>query len=404
MDSFVLPNGIRIIHQPVASDVAYCGLMVNTGSRDEAESEFGMAHFIEHAMFKGTKKRSPRQIIDRMENIGGELNAYTTKEETAVYCAMLTPYFERGMELMADMLFDSVFPQAELGKELTVVLEEIDTYNDSPSELIYDDFEAVIYDGHALGHPILGFAETIGTFNTAALQHFVATKYNTDEMVFFSQGNIPFEKIIRWSEKYLACVPAKHRTFRRSVPAVIPARKAVFSKDTHQTHFMCGSRAYDLHHPKRLGMYLLNNILGGPGMNSLLNLSLRERLGLVYTVESTYTPLSDTGFWTVYFGCDTAQQDRCERLVYNELRRLCDKLLSEVALRKYKQQLRGQMAIAAENRESNVLGMAKSFLHLGYAATWQETYKQVEQISAMELQEIANEVFDEKNISVLTYE
>ena len=162
MDSFVLPNGIRIIHQPVASDVAYCGLMVNTGSRDEAESEFGMAHFIEHAMFKGTKKRSPRQIIDRMENIGGELNAYTTKEETAVYCAMLTPYFERGMELMADMVFDSVFPQAELDKELTVVLEEIDTYNDSPSELIYDDFEAVIYDGHALGHPILGFAETIG--------------------------------------------------------------------------------------------------------------------------------------------------------------------------------------------------------------------------------------------------
>lgn len=399
-----MPNGIRIIHQPVLSDVAYCGLMVNTGSRDETEPEFGMAHFIEHAMFKGTAKRSPRQIIDRMENIGGELNAYTTKEETAVYCAMLTPYFERGMELIADMVFGSVFPQPELDKELTVVLEEIDTYNDSPSELIYDDFEAVLYEGHALGHPILGFAETIEHFHTDDLRNFVDSKYNTDEMVFFSQGNIPFDKIIRWGEKYLGCIPARRRTFRRSLPAVIPPRKAVFSKETHQTHFMCGARAYDLHHPKRLGMYLLNNILGGPGMNSLLNLSLRERRGLVYTVESSYTPLTDTGFWTVYFGCDTAQQGRCERLVYSELRKLRENPLGEAALRKYKNQLRGQMAIAAENRENNVLGMAKSFLHLGYAATWQEIYGQVEQISALELQEIANEVFDEKNISVLTYE
>lgn len=404
MDSFVLPNGIRIIHQSVVSDVAYCGLMVNTGSRDEAEPEFGMAHFIEHAMFKGTKKRSPRQIIDRMENIGGELNAYTTKEETAVYCAMLTPYVERGMELIADMVFNSVFPQSELDKELTVVQEEIDTYNDSPSELIYDDFEAVIYDGHALGHPILGVAETIEHFHTDALRKFVDSKYNTDEMVFFSQGNIPFGKIVRWGEKYLGSIPSSCREFRRPVPDVVPARRVSFDKDTHQTHFMCGASAYDLHHSKRLGMYLLNNILGGPGMNSLLNLSLRERRGLVYTVESNYTPLTDTGFWTVYFGCDTAQRAQCEHLVYSELKKLRDMPLSETALRKYKCQLRGQMAIAAENRENSVLGMAKSFLHLGIAHTWQETFAQIERVSALELQEIANEVFDERNISVLTYE
>lgn len=404
MDSFTLPNGIRIIHELTSSDVAYCGLMMNTGSRDETEAEQGMAHFIEHTVFKGTEHRSSNQIINRLENIGGELNAYTTKEETVVYAAFLSKYFSRAMELISDMVFHSTFPQAEIDKELVVILDEIESYNDSPSELIYDDFESVLYGSHSFGHAILGEAKTIKKIKTANALKFIRQKYNTDEMVFFSQGNISFKQIMRWAEKYLGNIPCNERNFLRTAPTEYTAKRAQYKKETHQTHYMCGNIAYDLHHNKRLGLYLLNNILGGSGMNSLLNLSLRERNGLVYNVESSYTPFSDTGYWSVYFGCDTENRHKCENLVYKELRKLREQKIADATLHKYKLQLCGQMAISAENQENNVLSMAKSYLHFNKATPWQTTFAKIEKITATELQDIANEIFDDKNISVLTYE
>lgn len=398
-----LPNGIRLIHKPDNSEVTYCGLAINAGSRDESEQELGMAHFVEHMLFKGTTKRRSGHIINRLEHVGGELNAFTSKEETVVYAAVLNAHFERAMELISDIVLHSTFPQKEIEKEVVIILDEIQSYNDSPSELIYDDFEELLFAHHPIGHNILGKSELLEKYTTADAVNFIQKQYQPNEMVFFSTGNQNFKQLVRWAEKYLQTDKADNPTTNRVAPdSYVPVRCEI-SKNTHQVHFMAGNRAYDLYHPNRLGMYLLNNILGGPGMNSLLNLSLREKHGLVYNVDSSYQPFTDTGMWCVYFGCDTENASRCEQLVYAELQKLREQPLKESALKKYKLQLMGQMAIANEQKENLALSLGKSFMRYGKIDDLETIHQKIEAITAEKLQEIANEIFNPEKMSVLKY-
>lgn len=401
--TYTLSNGLRIIHKPDNGAVSYCGIVINTGTRDELESEQGMAHFIEHLLFKGTSKRRSGHIINRLEHVGGELNAYTSKEETVVFATVLNEHFERAMELVADITLHSVFPQKEIDKEVVIILDEIQSYNDNPSELIFDDFEEMIFAHHPIGNNILGKAELLEQYTTADAINFVNKHYFPEQMVFFVLGDLNFKQLIRWAEKYLQTNHTTKRVSERFSPtAYTPSRREV-EKNTHQVHFMLGNRAYNLHHSNRMGMYLLNNILGGPGMNSLLNLSLREKHGLVYNVESNYQPFTDTGMWSVYFGCDVENAARCEQLVYNELQKLREQPISENALKKYKLQLMGQMAIANEQKENLALGLGKSFLRYGQIADLETIRKRIESITSEQLQNIAIEVFDVEQLSVLKY-
>ncbi len=401
--TYTLSNGLRIIFKPDNAAVSYCGLVINTGSRDEEENEHGMAHFIEHMLFKGTAKRRSGHIINRLENVGGELNAYTSKEETVVYATVLTEYFERAMELIADITLHSVFPQKEIDKEVVIILDEIQSYNDSPSELIYDDFEELIFARHTIGHNILGEPELLRKYKTADAFNFVKKHYKPDEMVFLAMGDLNFERLKRWAEKYFRTENAEKRILNRQAPLdYVPAHVEI-EKNTHQVHCMIGNRAYDLYHPKRLGMYLLNNILGGPGMNSLLNLSLREKHGLVYNVESSFQPFTDTGMWSVYFGCDVENAQKCEQLVYNELQKLREQLIPDSALKKYKLQLMGQLAISMEQKENLALSLGKSYLRYGNIESMEEMKQKLDQITSADLKEIAAEIFAPDKLSVLRY-
>jgi predicted Zn-dependent peptidase len=396
-------NGIRLIYKPDVSAVTYCGMIMNTGSRDENEQEQGMAHFVEHLLFKGTEKRRSGHIINRLEDVGGELNAYTSKEETVVFATVLNEYSERAIELIADVVLHSTFPQKELDKELVIVLDEIQSYHDNPSELIFDDFEEMIFANHPLGHNILGRTELLEKYTSEDAIAFVKQQYHPKEMLFFVLGNLDFKKLIRWGEKYFQTTTLDPLCKDRFSPTTYNPTRQEISKNTHQVHFMLGNRCYDLHHPNRLAMYLLNNILGGPGMNSLLNLSLREKHGLVYNVESNYQPFTDTGMWSVYFGCDTENAKRCEQLIYQSLQKLREQTIPENSLKKYKLQLMGQMAIATEQKENLALSLGKSFLRYGKIDELESIRLRIEAITPEQLKVIANEVFNPEMLSTLKY-
>ncbi len=401
-----LKNGLRIVHRHTSSPVAYLGLMVGAGTRDEDPKQNGMAHYIEHTVFKGTQHRTARQIINRIENIGGDINAYTTKEETTYYAATLVEYFSRTMELLADMVMCPTFPKKEIEKEREVIFDEIQSYNDSPSELIYDDFENLIFSGHPLQMPILGTKKTLRSLNQKKALYFLQENYTPQRMVFFSIGNLPFCRVIHYAEKYLEYYqPQSTLGSSRQAPTTLErGATATYHKHTHQTHVMLGTRAYPIGHENQLGLYFLNNIIGGSGMNSLLNLALREQRGLVYTIESNYTPLSDTGYWATYFASEAQDIDQCLSLIYKQLATLREKPLSDTTFRKYLRQLLGQMAIAAENPENNALTMAKSVLYKNTASPWQDVYAHVAQFTPADLYRIGNELFEEKNISTLLYQ
>jgi len=398
-----LENGMRVLLKPDNSTVSYCGIAVNTGSRDELQNEFGMAHFIEHMLFKGTAKRRSAHIINRLEHVGGELNAFTSKEETVIYAAVLREYTERAIELIADITLHSTFPQPEIDKEVVIILDEIQSYKDSPSELIYDDIEDLLFGEHQLGHNILGKPEVLQSMTTEKALAYVNRQYLPHEMVFFVTGNFEFKQIVRWAEKHLNVPKVDAEPLLRTSNLNYTPTKKVIDRNTHQVHFMLGNIAYNLTHPNRMGLYLLTNILGGPGMNSLLNLSLREKHGLVYNVESNFQPFTDTGMWTVYFGCDPDNSQRCEELVYSELAKLREKKISESALKKYKLQLKGQMAIASEIKENMALSMGKSFLRFDKIDSLDVTHKRIQSITSDELYEIANEIFNPEQFSVLIY-
>lgn len=398
-----LSNGLRIIHLPSLSSVSYCGFAVHAGTRDEATDEQGMAHFIEHMLFKGTSKRKAWHILNRMELVGGELNAYTTKEETFVYSVFLSQDFQRAVELMSDLLFHSIFPEKAIERERDVILDEINSYKDSPSELIYDEFENMVFAGHPIGKNILGTPESLELFDTDKCLSFMNRLYIPSNIVFFSSGSTPFDKVFRYAEKYMSDTSRGGVQLPRHSPVPVAPSMQIIHHDTYQTHVMIGSIAYNLYDKHRDSLFFLNNILGGPGMNNRLNVSLREKNGLVYDIESNVTNYTDTGLFTVYFGCDPKNEDRCTSLVLTELKKLRENKLTHSQMEKARKQLTGQVAIAAENREGSILNVAKSYLHFNKYEEETELFKRINAITSDDLLITANEIFDESKLYHLVF-
>lgn len=448
-NTYTLDNGLRIIHLPSDSKVVYCGYQINAGTRNEEPGEEGLAHFCEHVTFKGTERRKAWHILNCLESVGGDLNAYTNKEGTVYYSAILKEHIARAVDLLTDIVFHSVYPQAEIDKEVEVICDEIESYNDSPAELIYDEFENIIFKGSPLGHNILGTAEQVRSFKTEDALRFTRKLYRPDNAIFFAYGDIDFKKLVKLIRKALADddsgkvaenaansvgklaeekLPQISQitqisgdensiTTEKSVSSVksvgpenypsvgkeIAGQTIVMQKNTHQAHVMIGTRAYDVNDSRRMPLYLLNNILGGPGMNAKLNLALREHNGLVYTVESTMVAYGDTGIWSIYFGCDEHDVKRCLRLVRKELDKFMQKPLSEAQLKAAKKQIKGQVGVACDNRENFTLDFGKSFLHYGWEKNVDRLYKQVDEITAEQIQAVAQELFDKDRLTTLIF-
>ena len=448
-NTYTLDNGLRIIHLPSDSKVVYCGYQINAGTRNEEPGEEGLAHFCEHVTFKGTERRKAWHILNCLESVGGDLNAYTNKEGTVYYSAILKEHIARAVDLLTDIVFNSVYPQAEIDKEIEVICDEIESYNDSPAELIYDEFENIIFKGSPLGHNILGTAEQVRSFKTEDALRFTRKLYRPDNAIFFAYGDIDFKKLVKLIRKALADddsgkvaenaansvgklaeekLPQISQitqisgdensiTTEKSVSSVksvgpenypsvgkeIAGQTIVMQKNTHQAHVMIGTRAYDVNDSRRMPLYLLNNMLGGPGMNAKLNLALREHNGLVYTVESTMVAYGDTGIWSIYFGCDEHDVKRCLRLVRKELDKFMQKPLSEAQLKAAKKQIKGQVGVACDNRENFALDFGKSFLHYGWGENVDRLYKQVDEITAEQIQAVAQELFDKDRLTTLIF-
>ncbi|WP_165042031.1 pitrilysin family protein [Dysgonomonas sp. ZJ709] len=401
--SHILSNGLRIVHKPMEGNVSYCGFIVNAGTRDEESDEYGMAHFVEHMLFKGTKKRRSHHIINRMEHVGGELNAYTNKEETVIYSIFLEEHFGRAFELLSDLVFHSEFPQSEIEKEVEVIIDEIHSYEDSPSELIFDEFEDLVFKDSDIGHNILGDPDQLIGFDTTKAKSFVNKHYIPSNVVFFSMGKTDFKKIIYWAEKYLSDLTFSEYGGHRLTPKIISPINKADNKDTSQVHALIGGRSYPILDPKRRTLHLLNNILGGPGMNSRLNISLREKRGYVYNVDSSATAYSDTGILSIYFGCDKKNANKCIDLIHRELKKLRDIKLTTSQLAIAKKQLIGQIGVSSDNHENLALTLGKSFLYYNHINTLEESFSRIEAITSSQLQEVANEIFDENRLFSLIY-
>lgn len=440
-NTYTLDNGLRIIHLPSDSKVVYCGYQINAGTRNEEPGEEGLAHFCEHVTFKGTERRKAWHILNCLESVGGDLNAYTNKEGTVYYSAILKEHIARAVDLLTDIVFHSVYPQAEIDKEVEVICDEIESYNDSPAELIYDEFENIIFKGSPLGHNILGTAEQVRSFKTEDALRFTRKLYRPDNAIFFAYGDIDFKKLVKLIRKALAdddsgkvaenaansvgklaeeklpqisqitqisgdensITTEKSVSSVKSVGKEIAGQTIVMQKNTHQAHVMIGTRAYDVNDSRRMPLYLLNNMLGGPGMNAKLNLALREHNGLVYTVESTMVAYGDTGIWSIYFGCDEHDVKRCLRLVRKELDKFMQKPLSEAQLKAAKKQIKGQVGVACDNRENFALDFGKSFLHYGWEKNVDRLYEQVDEITAEQIQAVAQELFDKDRLTTLIF-
>lgn len=406
-NTVTLPNGLRIIHRQSLSPVVYCGYEINAGTRHEQPGEEGMAHFCEHATFKGTARRRALQIINCLESVGGDLNAFTNKEETVYYAAILKDHFARAVDLLTDMVFHSTYPQAELDKEIEVVCDEIESYNDSPAELIYDEFENLVFSGHPLGHNILGRPEQLRTYRSEDARLFTSRHYRPENAVFFAYGDLDFKRLVGLLRKATRDFPERKPsvdcdTAQPPLPEYEP-REVVTDRGTHQAHVMIGARAYSAHDDRRMALYLLNNILGGPGMNARLNLSLRERHGLVYTVESTMVSYSDTGIWCVYFGCDPHDTDRCRRLVRRELDRVMERPLTAAQLNAAKKQIKGQIAVACDNRENFALDFGKSYLHYGWEKDISTQFEHIDALTAEQIQHVARLTFAPERLTTLIF-
>ncbi len=422
-NTYTLDNGLRLIHLPSASQVVWCGYDLAVGSRNEESGEEGLAHFCEHMTFKGTERRSALQVINDLERVGGELNAFTNKEDTVFYAAVTKDHFMKAVDLLTDIVFHSQYPQHEIDKEVEVICDEIESYNDSPSELIYDEFENLIFQGHPLGHNILGRADLLRTYSTADALRFTHRHYRPDNAVFFVYGDVDFKRLcerftvysLRFTDDYtigrgseglagISSVNCKPSTVNNK-PSTVNCKPSTVNKEigSHQAHVMTGCRAYPFNDPRRMTLYLLNNILGGPGMNARLNLSLRERHGLVYTVESSMTAYSDMGVWSVYFGCDHHDVNRCLRLVRQELDRMMLRPLSASQLSAAKRQLKGQLAIACDNREQFAIDFGRSYLHHGHERDLDSLFARIDAVRAEDIQQVAGELFPADNLTTLIF-
>ena len=401
---FTLKNGIRIIHKEIKnSEVSHCGLLINAGSRDESKDEQGLAHFIEHTIFKGTKKRKAFHILNRLDAVGGELNAYTSKEVTCVYASFLNIYHERAIELLADITFSSTFPEKEIAKEKDVIIDEINSYLDNPCEQIYDDFEEQIFAPHPIGRNILGTIESLKKINRKNLIDFISKHYATDRMVFSFVGNISAQSMKQLAEKHFSPIPGNISTFKRKLfSSYHPSQKSV-KKSTYQAHRIIGNIAYSRKHKNRTGLILLNNLLGGPAMNSRLNLAIREKYGFTYNLESNYSAYTDTGIFNIYLGTDNQHLEKTDQLLKKELSKLKDVKLGTLQLHSAKMQLTGQIALAQESKAGFMLAIGKSLLLHDRVESLPEIYAKIEALTAENLLEIANEIFDEKQLSTLTF-
>lgn len=399
-----LPNGIRIVHRQTGGNVAHCGIAINAGARDELPEENGIAHFIEHILFKGTKSRKAYHILSRMENVGGDLNAYTAKEETFIYASFMSRYYERSIELFSDILFNATLPEKEIQKEKDVVLDEINSYKDAPAELVFDEFETLLYKGHPIGGSILGSPETVNNLTRTDMLRFIKRHYTPDKMVISSIGNIQMEKLVALAARYFGeLLPANNgASIRLPFNTYMPSQLTE-SKSNFQVHCVLGNIAYDLKNEKRSALALVTNMLGGPGMNSRLNLNIRERYGYCYNIEAHYQPFSDTGYFNIYIGADNGYLDKSIQLIYKELKALREKPLGALQLQRAKQQIIGQIAISLESKLNEMLSAGKSHLFFDDVETFENIIAKVEAITAKDLQEVANEIFVPDQFSMLTY-
>jgi predicted Zn-dependent peptidase len=403
--TYTFENGLRLMQIPSPTQVAYCGISIDAGTRDEEPGEEGMAHFCEHMMFKGTDKRRAWHIINRMEAVGGDLNAYTNKEETVVYAAFMKEHLERATELIFDIVFHSTFPQHEIDKECEVIVDEIESYNDTPADLIFDRFEDIIYEGNSLGHDILGTAENVRRFRTEDALQFVLRLYRPEKMVFFVLGDVEFEQVKKMVGKRLKDIKSIIPIEPIRLVSPIKRNAGIFTEErgTHQAHVMIGRASYGSEDDKRIALYFLNNILGGPGMNSRLNIALREHKGLVYTVESSLTNYTDTSTWAIYFGCDEEDVERCLRTVRQELDKLMNEPMTERQFTGALKQIKGQIGVACDNFENYALDMAKAYLHYNKVEGQKDTIEHLERLTPELLQEVAREVFDEQGLTTLIF-
>jgi len=398
-----LDNGLRIIQEDCPTDVVYCGLLVNAGTRDEELQDSGMAHFCEHTTFKGTEHRRAYHIRNRLENVGGDLNAYTNKEETVFYAMVQKEDFRRAVDLLMDIVFHSVYPQHEIEKEVEVIIDEIDCYKDSPAELIYDEFEEMLFRGHGLGRNILGEAGRLRKYTTTDARRFTGRYYCPSNVTFFVYGNVKFDKVVELAQKMTLDIASGNPGKKQSPMPVYVPEERISERDTHQAHVLIGNRGYSSYDSRRMDLFLLSNILGGPGMNSLLNVSLREKRGLVYTVESSTFSYTDTGVWSVYYGCDDEDVERCRELVLKQLAQLREKPLTVGHLHAAQKQLVGQILIAGDNFESYALALGKTFAHTGRHRDVEEIINRVRSVTREDLLLAAQEVFAEEKLTTLIY-
>lgn len=403
LQTFTLPNGIRLVHLPAASQVSHCGLFINAGTRDETSEEHGIAHFIEHTIFKGTEKRNLFQVLNRLENVGADLNAYTSKEETCIYASFLSDYYDRTLELFQDIFFHSVFPEKELQKEKLVIMDEIRSYKDTPAEQIFDDFEDLLFSGHPLGRNILGTSGSLRRMKRNDILAFIERNYQLDEVIIVSVGNIAFQRLKKLATKYFSCHPHRIKAHPR-VPFKSdgPRSKSIRKKIT-QVHCILGATAYSYSDERRISLALLNNMLGGPIMNSRLSLALRERNGLTYHNESNYTAYSDSGIFTIYFGTDPLQYERALSVVFKELKKIREKKLSSSQLRIIQKQIEGQLAIARESNLSTMMAIGKNYLLQSQFEPFETITRKIEAVTASQIIAVANEIFNEENLTMLTF-
>ena len=398
-----LHNGIRVLHKPSPSNISHACIIINAGSRDEGQAKDGLAHFIEHLLFKQTDKRNTNQILNRLELVGADLNAYTTKEYTCVHASFLKPHLERSLDLFEDILFHSVFPEEEMNKEKEVILDEISSYQDQPDEAINDDFEDLLFEGHPLGRNILGTPESVKSFNKKDIQLFMKSNYRTDEIIIGIFGDYDFKTVIRISEKLYGKIPANLPARVREKVGPYTPKKNIFSKPINQAHCVIGNQSYSFHHKHRTAFLLLNNLLGGTGMSSRLNLEIREKYGIAYTIESNYTPMSDSGIFSIYFGTDSEKTEKAIKLLEKELKKLRDQKLGPIQLQQAKHKFIGQIALGEENRMGLIISMSKSLLDFNRVDSLEEVFAKINTVTAPQLLEIANEMFDPKQLSSLIF-
>ncbi len=397
-----LPNGLKMVHIQNNSHVGWCGLSVNAGSRDDMPGKLGLAHFVEHTIFKGTKRRRAWHILNRMETVGGELNAYTTKESTVLYCVFPEQHLARAVELLADLVENSIFPKAELEREMEVVLEEVASYRDSPMDAIFDDFEDMIFPDRAMGHNILGVEDDICDMAGFDCQHYLKTQYVPGNMVFFSVGPGKPQRVFSLGEKHFGVMNHSLLREARQVPAIARPQQRVIEIELHQSHTIVGARVPAMYDEGRFALALLNNILGGPGMNSLLNVRMRERKGLVYTVESSIAGFTDCGLFEIYFGCDENKVKKSLDIIFNTIDELAQSPIAELRFEAFKKQYCGQLLIASASTEFIAMNAGKSMLFWNCVSPIEKSVERIMNLTAEEVRQTAEQL-TRKHCSILTY-